>query len=281
MTNIQKRFLLFGTALPILTLMIMVPYAKHLIINILVLLITLTGTYEIAKMMQIAGINIPVKLVTAASAVLPIITYLIVLGFIQENALLLYLAVMVTIVLTLPVFFMANVQFKGVIESAAGTLLCLIYPGYFLSYIIRFSSFEHASFILIFFMLTVYLNDSFAWFLGVFFGKKSRRNIFPVSPNKSMIGFIGGIFASIVVTIASWFVFHFIFTGSLWTMILLGFVSGITTILGDLVESGIKRSAGVKDSGNIIMGRGGLLDSVDSLLLTAPVFYYFLHLNIA
>jgi len=281
MTNTQKRFLLFATALPVLTLMIMIPYAKHLLINILVLLITLTGTNEMAKMMRGAGIVIPVGLITGASAILPIITYMIVLGFLPENTLLFYFVAAVTITISLPVFFMGNMQFKGVIEAASGSLLCLVYPGYFLSYIIRFSSFEHASYILVFFMLTVYLNDSFAWFLGVFFGRNSRRNIFPVSPNKSLIGFGGGIFASMFVTIVARYVFHFIFTGPLWAMILLGFVAGITTILGDLVESGIKRSAGVKDSGSIIMGRGGLLDSIDSLLLTAPVFYYFLYFTIA
>ncbi len=281
MTNIQKRFLLFGTALPVLALMIMIPFAKHLIINILVVLITLTGTNEMARMMKTAGIRVPVGLLTAASVILPVLTYLHVLGLIPEYGLLLYLVVMVTVVITLPVFFMADVQFKGVIEAASGSLLCLIYPGYFLSYIVRFSGFEHASSILIFFMLTVYLNDSFAWFLGVFFGRNSKRNIFPVSPNKSLIGFGGGIFASMVVTITAWFVFPYIFTGSVWSMVLLGFVAGVTTILGDLVESGIKRSAGVKDSGNIIMGRGGLLDSIDSLLLTAPVFYYFLYYSVA
>ncbi|MDA3956635.1 phosphatidate cytidylyltransferase [Oceanispirochaeta sp.] len=277
MTHIQKRFLLFGTALPILALLIVIPYAKHLAINTIVLLITIVGTHEMAKMIKAAGIFIHVKTVTTSSAILPVITYLIVMGVLPESAILFYFLAAATLILVIPAFTMATVQFKGIIESAASSLLCLIYPGFFLTFIIRFSSFDFASYILIVFMLTVYFNDSFAWFMGVFFGKNSKRNIFHVSPNKSLIGFGGGIIASLFVTICSWFLLHHIFNGPLWSMIFLGLLAGITTILGDLVESGIKRSAGVKDSGSIVMGRGGLLDSIDSLLLTAPVFYYLLN----
>jgi phosphatidate cytidylyltransferase len=57
--------------------------------------------------------------------------------------------------------------------------------------------------------------------------------------------------------------------------IVLGLSTGVTVILGDLLESGLKRSAGVKDSGIVIPARGGILDSVDSMILTAPLFYYF------
>ncbi len=54
----------------------------------------------------------------------------------------------------------------------------------------------------------------------------------------------------------------------------MGVVVGLTVMLGDLLESGLKRSAGVKDSGIVIPGRGGILDSVDSMVLSAPLFYY-------
>ncbi|MBF9017206.1 MULTISPECIES: phosphatidate cytidylyltransferase [unclassified Oceanispirochaeta] len=276
MNNTQKRFLLFAVALPVLTILILISYANHLAINLVVLLITMVGTNEMAQMLRKAGISVPVKTLTVVSALLPVLTYFITLGILPENILLLYFLIAGLFVLILPIFTMGKAGFKGLIEAAAGSLLSLFYPGYFLTYIIRFSGFESASFILIIFMLMVYFNDSFAWFMGVFFGKNSKRGIFAVSPNKSLIGFGGGIFASLVVTISSWFIFPNIMQGPLWTVIVLGVIAGVTTILGDLIESGIKRSAGVKDSGNIIMGRGGLLDSIDSLLLTAPIFYYFL-----
>ena len=277
MTNTQKRFLLFAVALPLIILLILVSWGHHLLVNIAVLTITLLGTHEMAVMLRHAGFRIPVKTITAASALMPVMTYLIIMGIVPEAAILMYMLAAVLLVLTIPIFAMADVNFKGLLEGAAGSLLCLFYPGFFLSYIIRLTGFDYASHILAIFVLTVYLNDSNAWFVGVFFGKRSRRNIFPVSPNKSLIGFGGGILASLVVTISSHFLFPHIIQGPLWAVVILGFIAGITTILGDLVESGIKRASGVKDSGNMVMGRGGLLDSIDSLLLTAPVFYYFLY----
>ena len=279
MNNTQKRFLLFVLALPILACLILISWMNHLIINVLVVGITMIGTNEVAGIFRKAGISVPVKALTAVSAVLPVLTYLIVLGKIPESIIPLYFLVAGLFVLIFPVFTMAEVEFKGLIEAAAASLLSLFYPGYFLTFIVRFSGFEHASGILIIFMLMVYLNDSNAWFMGVFFGKNSKRGLFAVSPNKSLIGFAGGILASVVVTIASWYWFPHIMHGSLWMTALLGIVAGMTTILGDLIESGIKRSAGVKDSGTIVMGRGGLLDSIDSLLLTGPVFFYYLYLT--
>jgi phosphatidate cytidylyltransferase len=60
---------------------------------------------------------------------------------------------------------------------------------------------------------------------------------------------------------------------SIWAGVLLGLCAGIAATLGDLSESVIKRSAGVKDSGSLILGRGGALDSIDSLALAAPIYY--------
>jgi len=280
MTNTQKRLLLFLTALPLLTLLIFIPYANHLAINLIVLLISVTGTYEMALMLNKAGFKVPVRILTPAGGIMPVATYLVVTGVLPEPSLTFISLLAASIILIIPLFTMSEEGFKGVLPTVAGSLTALIYPGFFLTYIVRFSGFQYATHIIIIFMLTVYLNDSNAWLVGNLFGKNSRK-VFAVSPNKSLAGFGGGIFASLVVTITSGVLFPQVFNGPLYIMILLGLISGFTTILGDLVESGIKRSAGVKDSGSIIMGRGGLLDSIDSLLLTAPVFYYLLKFTAA
>lgn len=278
MTNNQKRWLLFLIAIPLLIAIIFIDFADHLAINLAVLAITLIGTHEMCLMLNKAGFPVPIKPITAASALLPIATYLVVIGVLPESSIMLIAFTVAAFIMIIPVFTMSADGFRKVIPAAAGSLMALIYPGFFLTYIIRFSGFQYSTHVIIMFMLTVYLNDSNAWFVGNLLGKNSRK-IFAVSPNKSMAGFIGGIVASLFVTICGGILYPQVFTGPLYIMIILGFVAGCTTIMGDLVESGIKRSSGVKDSGTIVMGRGGLLDSIDSLLLTAPVFYYLLKIT--
>ena len=85
---------------------------------------------------------------------------------------------------------------------------------------------------------------------------------------------MGGIIGSIASGILCAFVWPEIFSRPLWKIIVLGFTVAIAAILGDLAESVFKRSAKEKDSGNIIPGRGGALDSVDSVLMSAPLFYF-------
>ena len=279
MTNTQKRWVLFLIALPLLTALMFITFANHLLINLIVLVIAYIGTSEMCSMLNKGGITVPSRILTPAGTILPLLTYLIVSDVLPPGILALYGFIVASLILTIPVFTMKANNFKGVITTASGSLLALIYPGFFLTYIVRFTGFHFSTHILIIFMLSVYLNDSNAWFVGNMLGKNSRK-VFAVSPNKSMAGFIGGIFASLVVTTVSGILYPDVFTGPLYIMVLLGLIAGMTTILGDLVESGIKRSSGVKDSGSVIMGRGGLLDSIDSLLLTAPVFYYFLTLTV-
>ncbi len=88
------------------------------------------------------------------------------------------------------------------------------------------------------------------------------------------MGFFGGILFSVFTAIFA-VVFKLI-NLSYGESIIFGILIGVFTIIGDLFESGLKRSAGVKDSGKIIPGRGGALDSIDSFLLTGPIFYLYL-----
>lgn len=100
-----------------------------------------------------------------------------------------------------------------------------------------------------------------------------RRKLWPaVSPGKTVEGSIAGLAASALVVTA----FGRLFGLQLHSALVLGLLLGVTGQLGDLAESKLKRVAGVKDSGSLLPGHGGVLDRFDSLLLNAPVAYYYL-----
>ena len=123
-------------------------------------------------------------------------------------------------------------------------------------------------------MLSVWANDSFAYLVGSRFG---RHPLVPkISPKKSWEGLVGGILGSVLI----WLVLALIpQTHVTWQVALVaGVACGITGVVGDLVESRIKRGAGVKDSGNIMPGHGGLLDRSDSMLFVAITAYFVLRI---
>lgn len=113
--------------------------------------------------------------------------------------------------------------------------------------------------------------DTAAYFAGRAFGK---HKLYPrISPAKTWEGFAGGM----VGTLASAFVVRATILPvlSVGDCIALGLIAGVTGPVGDLVESMLKRSFGVKDSGHILPGHGGMLDRVDALMVNAPVVYFY------
>lgn len=120
-------------------------------------------------------------------------------------------------------------------------------------------------------IVIVWANDVFAYLVGMAFG---RHPLFErLSPKKTWEGFVGGLAGAI----ASGIVCSHLLQRSLWFWVGLAAVVAVAGVLGDLVESMFKRSAGVKDSGRTIPGHGGVLDRFDALLLATPfVFVYLL-----
>lgn len=118
--------------------------------------------------------------------------------------------------------------------------------------------------------LCTWASDTFAYFIGSAIG--SHKIAPSISPNKTVEGIFGSIVGTIFTAVI---VGHFLFAFDMTQMLILGVIMAFAATLGDLAESSIKRSAGVKDSGFLVPGHGGVLDRFDSVFFTAPIFYYF------
>ena len=121
------------------------------------------------------------------------------------------------------------------------------------------------------FLIILWANDTGAYLSGRSFGK--HKLFERISPNKTWEGFIGGVLFAMLIALNLQQYF-----GSLekWQWVSMAAVIGVFGTLGDLVESMLKRSLGVKDSGNILPGHGGLLDRFDGLLIAAPLVFLLL-----
>ena len=119
-------------------------------------------------------------------------------------------------------------------------------------------------------LAVIVVSDSAQYYTGRAFG---RRPLAPaISPKKTVEGAIGGmVFGTLAMAVGG----HWVFSSPIWMLALLGAAISLLGIVGDLFESLLKRSAGVKDSSHLIPGHGGVLDRIDSWLFAAPVYYMF------
>ncbi|HIK54503.1 MAG TPA: phosphatidate cytidylyltransferase [Synechococcales cyanobacterium M55_K2018_004] len=183
------------------------------------------------------------------------------------------------------------------IADISSSILGLFYGGYLPSYWVRLRSLEQSAVsnlplggyfptqfpnfedlpagltITLLAFFCIWAADIGAYFFGKFFGKTRLSNI---SPKKTVEGAVFGVLASVTVGVfGSW---ALEWGGFPLTGLALGLMIGITSLLGDLTESMMKRDAGVKDSGQLIPGHGGILDRADSYVFTAPLVFYFVTL---
>lgn len=276
------RLFLFFVFLPFLIFLMLLDFGSHLILNSFIIVTALIASVEMRQLFQAKGITINPFLPPILGICLPILGYFEVLGWITPASTFTILAGIILLLFIRQIFTNRDSEIQAVLAKVSGSLFIVIYPGLFCYFLTLISSVKDASLAFVVFSLMTFGNDASAWLMGNLFGKKSSKP-FVVSPNKSLIGFIGGLCATILVGVVAWFVlpvyFHSQVMGNnLFLVILFSILVGVATIIGDLFESALKRSAGVKDSGTIIPGRGGMLDSIDSLLFAAPVFYVFLTL---
>lgn len=157
------------------------------------------------------------------------------------------------------------------LERAAATAFGLVYIAVPLSTLVLIHRLGGREAVLLL-LFTIVVSDSAQFYTGRLFG---RRPLAPaISPKKTMEGAAGGLLVGVLfVVVAGRLVFPFARTPQL---VLLGVALVVLGISGDLFESRLKRTAGVKDSSALIPGHGGILDRIDALLFAAPAFYLFI-----
>jgi len=160
----------------------------------------------------------------------------------------------------------------GALEDVAATLLGVLYVGLLFAFQVAIMTGGYGRQWLVFLYFVIWASDIGAYSIGIPFGK--HRLYEKVSPKKSIEGLIGALAASTVMALLCriWFMPPV----GMAEAAALGFVLSAVGTVGDLAESLFKRAAGVKDSGGIIPGHGGILDRMDSMLFAAPVLYYYI-----
>jgi phosphatidate cytidylyltransferase len=168
------------------------------------------------------------------------------------------------------------------LADATSSVFALFYLGLTLVTVPMLREATNGPSLLTFLFLAVWAGDIVALYVGKSFGK---RKLAPkLSPNKTWEGAIGSVAGSVAVAgvllalstyLAQWNSARLSFADEVWWYwLILAVVVNVAAQLGDLAESALKRSAGVKDSGTLLPGHGGMLDRIDALLLAAPVLWY-------
>jgi len=276
--NTIQRLLVFFIAVPLfIAVAVYASFGRNILLAFLVVVVQLLGVRESAGLFAAKKwrLNLPyLSFLSAASAILVYLSPLFAQWLPSAPSsleILLASTILGSLAVLAPFAFARADSFADILPKIAASLFVFFYCGVLGSYLVYItSSFGQGTAPVLTFTLMTFGNDSLAWLVGITLGKK--RGIVAVSPNKSLAGFIGGLLGSMIAGALAFFLFPGSNFRSPLPPILLGVALGFSVILGDLVESALKRSAGVKDSSSLVPGRGGVLDSFDSLLFSAPVF---------
>ena len=235
------------------------------LVGAVIVLLTIAGLYEFFTMVEKKGINIYKYFGIVIGAIIPLsIAYRFELTRNWEF-----------FFIVLAVLFLIIMQFRrrqnsGTVVDISVTMFGILYVSWFLSFIIKIRYLENGFGLLATLLLVTKLGDIGAYLIGSRFG---RTPLIPrISPKKSVEGSIGGLVFSILGAFACR---PFLPLPYLY-LVFIGLFLGVLGQLGDLSESLMKRDCQVKDSGNLFPGMGGILDVIDSLLFTAPVFYFYM-----
>lgn len=268
-----ERLIIFFVGAPlVLASIYFLPHYNFLVYHIELFIAALIANYEIYNILSQRSPAYPKKILACFGTILVLSSYLIGLHAVPFQYIFIVFGCVTVGMMFMEVIFSFSGNFTNSIARLTTGVFMLIYPWGVTVFLSAIASLPNAGALIIMFFLMTFGCDSFAWLFGMLLGKNNRGFI-KASPKKSIVGFIGGFIGSITAAVASFYFFNKQFNGKLRELIIIALFTALFAIIGDIIESILKRSADVKDSGKVILGRGGILDSIDSLLIAAPVFY--------
>ncbi|MFZ5828189.1 MAG: phosphatidate cytidylyltransferase [Bacillota bacterium] len=227
----------------------------------------LIGFHEYTRMWRVKGIQVPFLLGGAAT-----LATVLWAGLVPANGG--YLGAILSATAAMLLSWVLFRYEERTIVDGLVTLAGVLYVGFLLSHLLLLRGLGEGTgwdlglkWVSFAFFCT-WAADTFAYFVGVAIG---RRKLAPkISPGKSVEGVLGGSLGAVIVG----FLWAPVIGIAAWQGALIGLVISFISVLGDLTESALKRHAGVKDSGNLLPGHGGVLDRFDSSLFVLPFVYY-------
>lgn len=229
-------------------------------------LVSLAALYEFYKGFERLGIKASLPVGGALVLALYALTYVAILSSKDFEVYGLYLGLWMFLSIFFA-FIMIIIDKDHNILGPTYTLIGIFYVGYLLSTLVLLEQTHHAYAWLP--IIVAYMSDTGGYFGGLYFGK--HRLAPALSPKKTVEGAIGGVIFGVVGAL----VFALIAARDYFVLcLIIGIIGAVLSELGDLIASAFKRKMGIKDYSSIIPGHGGVLDRIDSLLLTIPFVYY-------
>ena len=222
------------------------------------------GIHEIVRAFNVRGIYLSRLALIVASLVLSFATW---------NGGVAGLAVATAIALPLLLIQLLTRGPEGFVASATATVFSLLYLPFFGGFLILLARPSTGLERVMTFVVLVACNDTFGYIVGVLVG---RHPLAPkISPKKSWEGLIGSL---IFTVLGGALAFHYIMEMDWWIGAIVGLMIVVTATCGDLIESAMKRDLALKDMGSLLPGHGGVLDRIDSVLISAPALWLALEL---
>lgn len=264
MNNRTQRVITSILLIPALVLFII--YSSERVFFVGLLCFIFFATYEFSNLIEKMGFK-NLKIPTVLGS------FLIPFSFYNERVDIFMFAVFVVSFSSLFIKLFGNKPLDDTFKTVGFTFLNVFYVPFYFSFI---QLLKNINFHYIFYLLLIiWASDTFAYFFGSKYGKHRLYEL--ISPKKSIEGLVAGIFGGLLLGIIYSYIFmNLAFLHVIFSSLLIA-SSGV---IGDLVESMFKRKAGVKDSGSIFPGHGGMLDRIDSLLFGAPVLYFYIEIFI-